>query len=205
MELATIIKVSAANGFGFTTDEAKEFVGGYVRRQWMETNEVAHYLHLHCQFGEDKVPGKDWLAKFMKTHHLSLQKPGTLEKTRKLAEANPFLIYEFYDFLEQVAKELQLSDRPECVWNLDESPFWLDPKSGKVMAEIGVKTQRITAGPGRSCLTVMGCVAANGVAHPPLFIFEGKNLYANWKGTSEDVPPGTTYACSGKKCINHEF
>jgi hypothetical protein len=141
----------------------------------------------------------------MKVHHLSLQKPGALQKSRKLAETNPFLIYEFYNLLERAARELELSGHPDSARNLDESPFWLDPKSGKVVAETGVKTQRVTAGPGRSCLTLMGCVAANGVAHPPLFIFQGKKLYASWKGTSEDIPAGTTYACSGKKALYYKM
>jgi hypothetical protein len=198
IQLASVVKVASASGFGFTTEEIKEFVGAYVREQWYKDDDVAHYLQRHCRFGADKIPGKDWMSNFMRNHHLSLKSPGSLEKCRKTAEADPFLIYEFYDLLEESVRSLNLSERPQCIWNLDESPFWIDPKGGKVVGEIGVKTQRVTSGTGRTCLSVLGCVSAAGRALPPLIIFQGKNLYASWKGTSADIPPGTTYACSGK-------
>ncbi len=199
IELATVVKVAAANGFGYSMDEIKEFVGEFVRKKWDDEDDVACYLRENCRFNrEHRIPGKDWMKGFMRTHNLSLQKPGALEKTRKTAESNPFLIYPFYDILEREVAALGLENRSECIWNLDESPFWIDPNGGKVVGATGVKSQRVVSGPGRSCVSVMGCVSASGIAVPPLFIFEGKHLYSSWKGTSPDIPPGTTYAVSGK-------
>jgi hypothetical protein len=202
LDLATVVKVASRNGFGYTMEEIKSFVGAFVLDQWNKDTEVGNYLRSYCRFNKhDRCPGKDWMESFMRTHHLSLKKPSPLEKARKAAESNPFRIYNFYDIMERTVAELNLCDRPDCIWNLDESPFWIDPKSGKVVGEVGVKTQRVVSGCGRTCISVMGCVSASGGSIPPMFIFEGKHLYASWKGTSPDIPPDTTYACSGKSPV----
>jgi hypothetical protein len=91
---------------------------------------------------------------------------------------------------------LNLRDAPHHIWNLDESAFFTDPRSGKVVAEIGSKTHRASAGTGRNCFTAMACVNASGVALPPLIIFEGKNMYSSWKG--QRTIPKTTISVSGK-------
>jgi hypothetical protein len=111
---------------------------------------------------------------------------------------NPFLIYTFYDLLENVCAELDLMDKPQCIFNIDESAFFVDPKGGRLYGGVGDNVQRITSGPGRTCFTVMVCVNAAGRSLPPLFIFQGKHLYSSWKGTDTSVLPGTTYACTGK-------
>lgn len=198
IHLATLVKVAGECGFGFTMEQIKVFVGSYVREKWDSEDDVGRYLRSYCRFGEHKLPGKDWMKSFMTTHHLSLLKPDKLEKFRKLAESDPFNIYHFYDLLAHYERTLGLANHPERIWNLDESAFFVDPQGGKVVAETGTKTQRVTSGPGRQCFTVMACVSAAGRSLPPMFIFEGKHLYTSWKGTSPCIPPETTYSCSGK-------
>ena len=71
------------------------------------------------------------MRNFMVNNNLSLKKPGTLEKVRKLAASNPWIIYEFYDLLEEVMIRLKIEKCPENIYNLDESAFFVDPLGGK--------------------------------------------------------------------------
>ena len=102
--------------------------------------------------------GKDWMAAFLLNNNLSLKKPSTVEKVRKVAAGNPWTIYEFYDILEEVIKRLNLHDAPGQIFNADESAFFVDPRGGKVVSHIGDNTKRVISGSGRTCFTVMACV-----------------------------------------------
>jgi hypothetical protein len=202
VELATLVKTAAEHGFAFSMEDIRVFVGKYVTSRWHEESELGHYLRTHCRFtGPSRMPGRDWMERFMQVHHLSLKTPGRLEKVRKMAESNPFKIFHFYDILGDTISELQLADRPDCIWNLDESAFFLDARGGKVVGEIGVRTKRAASGTGRSCFTAMACVSAAGQSCSPVIIFEGKHLQTTWKGTSPSIPKDTIYEVSGRFCM----
>jgi hypothetical protein len=200
-EIAALIKTSASLGFGFSKEEVKAFVGDYVTAHWNNDDDTGAYLRAHCKFGEGNVPGEDWLIRFTSAHNLSLKKPSSLEKCRKVAASDPYRIYEFYGYLENVVADLQLQDKPHCIYNVDESAFFVDPRGGRVLGTIGEKTQRVISGTGRTCFTAMACISAAGNSLAPLIIFEGKHLYTTWKGSCTSVLPGTQYAVSGKNCL----
>jgi len=47
-----------------------------------------------------------------------------MEKTRKLAAANLQIIYGYFDLLEKRINELNIQNRPECIWNVDETNLY---------------------------------------------------------------------------------
>jgi hypothetical protein len=193
-ELAVIAKTAAAHGFGLAKEELKGLLGGYVQENWDADTNLGMYLRQNCQFN-NKIPSDDWLSTFMINHHLSLQKPSPLQRCRKETAADPFIVYQFYDLLGQQLTTLNLHNSPGSIFNLDESAFFVDPKGGKVVAEVGAKSQRVVSGCGRTCFTAMACVSANGRALPPLIVFEGKNMYTSWRG--QNALPGSSYGVSG--------
>ena len=85
---------------------------------------------------QDNIPGYDWLKSFMGRYNLSFKLPSTLEKTRKAASSNPDLIYGFYDLIENRAKEIGIEDRPECIWNVDETNLCIEAQNAKVSYSI---------------------------------------------------------------------
>jgi hypothetical protein len=194
-DLASLIKTAATCGFPFSVEDIRHFVGQFVAHHWDGKDDLGLYLRTHCRFTK-YMPGKDWMRSFLENNSLSLKKPSTLEKVRKLAESNPWTIYEFFDLLEGVVERLGLQGTPENVYNCDESAFFIDPLGGKVVSAIGDATKRVTAGAGRTCISAMACVSAAGTFLPPLVIFDGKNLQTSWKGSM--AMPGTMYAVSGK-------
>ena len=81
---------------------------------------------------EDDMPGYDWLSSFMKRYRLSYKLPSNLEKSRKAASADPNIIYGFYDLLESTVAQLGILERPECLWNVDETNLYIEAQNSKV-------------------------------------------------------------------------
>ena len=142
---------------------------------------------------QDDRPGEDWVHSFMGRWGLSSKMPSTLEKTRLLAARDPNIIYGYFDTVESEMSKLQIMDRPECLWNIDETNLYIDPQRTRVIAPKGVKAARTTATSGREAISVMAGISANGEKLPPLIIFKGKNIMASWQ---VDGYPGTQVARS---------
>lgn len=198
-ELAVLVKSAGACGFGFTRKDLQTFVGSYVREQWHKETEVGHYLREHCQFHEPmRKPSDDWMTAFAARHHLSLKVPRRLERARKHADSDPYLVYAFFDLLEQILTNLNLWDHPERIFNCDETAFFTDPQRRRVYTEIGESCELLSSGPGRECFTVLACVSADGLSRDPHIVHVGKHQWDTHKGTTGIVLPNTTYAYSGK-------
>ena len=89
-------------------------------------------------------------------------------------------IYEYYDNVEKEVSRFKVGNRPECIWNLDETNLYIDPIQTKVVAPKGSKACRTTSTSGREATTVMATISADGSVRPPLIIFKGKNFMENW-------------------------
>jgi hypothetical protein len=173
-EIAAVANSAALHGFGLSKTDLTAFVSDTVRACWNANDDIGHYLRSHCRFN-NHTPGHDWIEHFMRDHHLSLVKPSPLERSRVNSAADPFVVYEFYDLVHQEMEKLGIQDKPECVFNLDETSFSLDPSRGKVVSlQGGGAIHRTTSSCGRTNFSVMACVSADGSAQPPLVIFQGK-------------------------------
>jgi hypothetical protein len=202
-EIASLAKESARHGFGLSKKELTNFVRVVVLQRQNGSDEVGEYLRYNCRF-VDGVPSHKWVEKFMRDHSLSLKKPTPLERCRVKSTADPVIVYDFYDLLEEEMERLDITNKPNHVYNLDETCFFIDPTRGKVVAEVGRGgVHRITAGPCRQNFTVMACISANGTCQPPLVIFAAKHLYSTWRG--RDPIKGMTYAVSDSGWMNTEI
>lgn len=123
---------------------------------------------------KDNIPGKDWFIEFKKRHRFSIKMPQSFEIARKKA-CDPFLIYDYFKILKQTLQELDLTNKPQFVWNLDETSFCMDPSKSKIVGKIGVPATRTTSAPGRENITVLLACSAVGEKAPPLIVFRGKH------------------------------
>lgn len=146
-------------------------------------------------------PGIDWLNSFMSRNKLTLKKANMISSARKSATSNPFLIYDFYETLDQVVSENGLNKSQ--IWNCDESAFPSDPQRCKVVSKRGKVAYKVTCGAGRQNTTVLACCCADGTSMPPLIIFSGKNLQSTWRGRK--AVRGTQYAVSDNGWITGEI
>jgi len=98
---------------------------------------------------------------------------------------------------------LMIDDRPNRIWNLDETSFCLDPSKTKIVGEIGVTATRTTHNSGRKNTSVL--MACNGVGQkgPPLIIFKGKSVWDKWIGDNSSFAE-TTYAATNNSWMDKE-
>ena len=114
---------------------------------------------------------------------------------------NPFLINGFYDLVENEIKRLNIEKRPECIWNLDESGFPMDPHNTETVTLRGQIVAKVMAGTGRENITVLAACNTSGESMPPLIIYSSKAAALNsippeWIGDNGIALPGTWYGSS---------
>lgn len=140
-------------------------------------------------------PGEKWYRAFMSRHpKLSLKKPEQMQRVRILAR-DPFVIFAFYDAVEQLYKECAIGPHSApLIFNTDESGFCTDPTKVKGIGEKGQTLSRVVQGSGREHHTVLACVSASGCVLPPLIVFKGLSVQQTW--ISSDEYPGTMYSAT---------
>ncbi|XP_063384473.1 uncharacterized protein LOC134670603 [Cydia fagiglandana] len=169
--------------FPLTSKEIKQLICAYIQRNGLITR------------FKDDYPGKEWFRGFKRRHRLSVKKPQSVEVARKKA-CNPFTVNNYFDLLERITKELELEDKPQHIYNLDETSFCNDPTKTKVVGLKGYPSTRTTASPGRNNTTVLLASNALGKKIPPLIVFQGKQLGSNCFFENENV--NTAYVGSRK-------
>ena len=176
LELKQCIIDLADLGFAPTLGDIQEIVTNYVNTNEHEQGKSGfHYK------GVRGCPGPDWLNNFMKKQNLSLKNATKLSKARYNATKNPFVIFDWFDLLEETIRKLGILDRPDLIWNSDESGLPHDPKKCKVVSLKGQKTMQIVTGSDRDNTTVLAAVSASGAVLPPLIIFQGKQVQTTWR------------------------
>nr|XP_023021526.1 uncharacterized protein LOC111509902 [Leptinotarsa decemlineata] len=183
--LAIALKIMKKWDFEITRKEVLRIVSEYVI-----TNNIKTPF-------KNSFPGEDWFLRFKSRHRLSIKKPQSVEYARKKM-TDPFVIYEYFDILEEAIKDNELSLKPELLWNLDESSFSLDPKKSKVVGARGQPSSRTTSGPGRENTTIPSAISASGLKAPPLIVFKGKHIWDSWIADERNSFKGMAYAASAK-------
>ncbi|CAH2097797.1 unnamed protein product [Euphydryas editha] len=179
--LATSLHTMEKYGFALSRKEVLQMVGDYVKKNTLITP------------FKNGIPRKDWFLAFRKRQGLSLKKPQGIEYARKTA-IDPFIVFPYFDLLEKTIRELNLTDKPEAIWNIDETSFSKDPAKTKVVGAKGHAATRVISSPGRDNTTVLLGANAAGDKAPPLIIYKGKNVWDTW--ISPDAYPGTSYAAT---------
>lgn len=180
--LVKMLKIMNKWGIGLSKEEVKNVVSDYIVKNKIQT-----------PFKENR-PGDDWWYGFKKRHNLSLKKPEPVEGARARQADDPCIIEDFYDKLEAVLNEKQLTDTPQNIRNYDESGFCSDPGSTRVVCGKGIPAnKRITGGSGRNMTTVLACVNAAGQYLPPTIIHQGKRMWDSMIGGDETYPNTAYY------------
>ena len=130
----------------------------------------------------------------MHGNKLSNKKANIISSARKLSTSNSFLIYDFYDVIEEIITTRKLG--PSQIWNAGATGFPVDPQKLKVIAPVGEVSFTATGGAGQENTTILGVCNGAGRVLDPLIIFQGKNLQSTWRGNK--ALPKTFYGVSEK-------
>ncbi|KAJ8946650.1 hypothetical protein NQ314_008822 [Rhamnusium bicolor] len=181
--LAEGLKTMERWGFGIFRKEILHIVAYFTTKNKMNTP---------CT---NNIPRNEWFYNFKNRHRLSIKKPQAVEFSRRKM-TDPFVISEYFDLLNKTLSDLNLHDKPELIWNLDETSLSHDPHKTRVVGERGKPSSRTTSGPGRENTTVLSAVSPSSLKAPPLIIFKGKNIWDSWLPDVEKSYTGTSYAAS---------
>ena len=81
-------------GFSPTNEQIKDIVKEYLQLQ-----------KLSIPFKND-CPSKDWIRGFMNRNKLLIKKATMVSSVRKSATGNPFIVYDFFDVIEDIINNI---------------------------------------------------------------------------------------------------
>ncbi|CAF3053425.1 unnamed protein product [Rotaria sp. Silwood2] len=138
----------------------------------------------------------EWFYGFMNRwkDDLKLVKDVKLEKVRSTA-CTKEVVVKWFAHLKDVLTTHNLFNRPDAIWNVDESGFTDDPGRKQVVVTRSNKHPTSShSGSGKSHTTVLICASAIGECLPPYLIHRGVRLYDIW--CPKNGFPGTRYNVS---------
>lgn len=177
---------AAEMGLGMNKTQVIEKVGHLTKN-----------MNLHNMFRNNK-PGKDWWYGFKgRNPSVTLRSPEKLTSIRAKG-LNSVKVGEYFIALKKEIDRLELSDKPECIWNMDEKGISLEHSPNKVVA---VKSSRTIPGRvsnTRERNTILGSINARGNCMPPLIIVMGKTRKAVMSYNTGDGPIGARWTYQEK-------
>lgn len=180
-ELVSLLLSASRKGFPLTPTD--------VRHAAFEYAEMCGYDN---NFNEDmKLAGRQWLRNFLKRNpSLSIKKPEALSMSRAMG-LNRQTVGEFFNLLQRTLEENNLMERPEMIFNMDESGLPLNTKVSRVISEKGNRdVVAITNKERGENVTVVACCSASGVYIPPFLIFKGMRRKDAF---GDGLPPGAVF------------
>lgn len=123
--------------------------------------------------------GEKWFTLFMQRHpDLSERKPEKLSKIR--ADVSEQNVREWFKEVSTYLESIDCSDvlkDPKRIFNLDESAFWICPKTVKVICGNGKKNvYEVHSGNDKENVTILCNVNASGKVAPTLAVYPGQRF-----------------------------
>lgn len=178
----------------YATNRAKMGIG-FGKSQFLKY--AGKLAKKHKRGFKRETPSNRWwrLVKSRHAGKLTLRQPEGTASVREQC-MDPVKVAKYFTALKQVMEESDLLDKPNNLWNMDETGLQLDVKPKKVATEKGTKhLHSITSG-NRETITVIACVNAHGKALPPHVIIKGKTVKSLMGFNTEAAPAGTNWSWS---------
>ena len=107
-----------------------------------------------------KFNGESWWTRFMKRHpELSLRTSDPLSHCRSSAVSQPVLDY-YFELLKKTLEVNGLMDKPNRIYNMDESGMPLDHRQPKRIAPKGTKKVHGPSSGNKTQITILACANA---------------------------------------------
>jgi hypothetical protein len=133
-----------------------------------------------------KEPGRSWISRFVERHSKELLRGylRPLDSARHKADSEwQYQLY--FDLLAKKIDEYEVF--PSNIYNMDEKGFLIGflTKSKRIYSETYFESRKLLGhiqDGNREWITILGCICADGIAIPPLIIFQALtgNLQDSW-------------------------
>ena len=183
-ELVDFLIQVARLGYGKTKQEILDILRKTLEKKKVDTS---------------KFNGEGWWVRFKERHpQLSLRTadPLSMSRANSLSQAT---IDAYYNLLEETLKENHLLDRESRIYKMDETGMPLSHKQPKCVAERGARKVHGRASGDKSQITIVACANAAGSILPPMVIFKGERLNADY---TKNQVPNTLYGMSKQGWID---
>jgi hypothetical protein len=150
-------------GFGLNPIDVIQIVQNYLS----STNQMELF--------KNGSPTLEWFYSFRGRHpDVRLRIAQNLPSDRAKA-SSPKIVDEFFKKVHDVYTEHNLWDRPENIFNCDESGYQADQGKLRILCDKSLKNaKRLTGNNTKQSYTVLSASSAAGQYLPPLFVFKGK-------------------------------
>ncbi|CAF3921696.1 unnamed protein product, partial [Rotaria sp. Silwood1] len=125
---------------------------------------------------------REWFFCFRQRwqNEIKLVQAYKLENIRSVS-CTQTVVDRWFDHLEKVLTKLNLFDRPQSIYNVDETGFGDDPGRRQVIIKRNSKYGTCTqGGAGKTYTTLIMCTSASGKFLPPYIIYRAQKLYDSW-------------------------
>eukprot|EP00105_Crassostrea_gigas_P028411 XP_011450053.1 PREDICTED: uncharacterized protein LOC105344111 [Crassostrea gigas] len=111
---------------------------------------------------------------------------------------NREVVSKHFSALGQLVTDLQLDDKPECIWNCDEKGFQFEHSPVSVCARKGSRSLPGRISNSRESISVLATINALGVRMPPMVVVKGKTRRSLESFSTADGPPNTVWTFQEK-------
>ena len=148
------------------------------------TNVVQDFLKNDNRVNPFKTgkPGRDWMYGFERRwkHELTRRAGQPMPANRAFA-CNEHVVNDFFEKLESAIDRLQIRNKPQNIFNVDETGFQTDIGQQKILCRRGMKNPHKTVATStKTMYTVQVCCSAVGKFLAPYVVFKGCHLYSTW-------------------------
>ena len=170
-------------GFGIDRADVCSIVVDYLKE--------THREHIF----KNGKPGVEWMYGFEERWKDQLtRRVGQPLPANRAYACNKAVVDDFFEKLTTTMNRLNLMDKPQNIFNVDESGFQTDIGSQKMFCKRGLKNPHKTVATStKTMYTVQVCCSANGIFLPLYVVYKGKHLYSTW---CNGGPEKTRYNCS---------
>lgn len=142
-----------------------------------------------------------WWESFSRRHAMVVRIPAKVSVARAKA-SDPVVISTYFDMYEKVLVEYDLFDKPNQIFNMDETGMPLEHRPTKVVIKKGMKHPCCVTSGKKTNITVVGCVNAGGHCIPPMVIWNVKTMHSDM---AAGEVRGTLHAFSSNGWIDQEL
>jgi len=194
-----------------TQDQEEDLVSRIIRYSEVgmpvTVRMLGRYVYQFCEENNITTPfndhactaGKDWIKAFLKRHPTVSQRKAQNMNPARAQKLNRFIVDDYFTKMERVQTDLQLFDKPNKIFNMDEKGCQLSlhhPQN--VLAKKGSKRVHLVAPEHGENVTVVACGSASGLVIPPMVIFKGQRKKSN---LADELPPGSAVVMAHKGCM----